>query len=220
MAKKPAKKAPKRDLIAQTRDAAQARRKSRLDALVALIEQRMADVVADFWDIGHALAEIVDDKLYLAEGHRTLDAFLKAHKLLSRAQASKLMAVARSMPRAEAVKLGAEKSYALLAFTNATPEDDTPAGLIEADARFEGRTLSAASVRDIEASTRAVRERHSTTKAASPAQKAKAKADAALRRAITRALKDAGLSGATVTVTARGVRAQWTRAVAEKRVAK
>lgn len=218
--KKPAKKARKRDLITETKDAAQTRRRARLDALVALIEQRMTDVVADFWDIGHALAEIVDDKLYLAEGHRTLDAFLKAHKLLSRAQASKLMAVARSMPRAEAVKLGAEKSYALLAFTNATPEDDTPAGLMQSGARFEGRTVESASVRDIEASTRAVREKHAATRTPSPAQKAKQKADAALGRAVTRALKEAGLSGATVTVTARGVRAQWTREIAEKRVAK
>lgn len=219
MAKPDAKKPTKRDLIAETRDAAQAKRKARLDELVGIVVQRMTDVVADFWDIGHALAEILDDKLYLADGHKTFDAFLKAHKLPSRPQAAKLIAVSRSMPRAKAVALGPEKSYALLAFTRATPEDDTPAGLVDEGKRFGGKTIAEASVRDIQDTTRAERTKQSAAKPKTAAQRERARADETLRRAITRALKAAGLSGATVTVSSNAVRAEWPRATAEKRVA-
>lgn len=215
-----AKAAPKRDLIEETRDRSIAKRKSRLDALTELVTQRMADVVADFWDIGQALAEILDDKLYLADGHKTFEAFLKARKLPSRAQAAKLIAVSRSMPRARALALGPEKTHALLAFTRATAEDDTPEGLLDEGRRFAGKSIEEASVRDIKASTSAERAKSTSARPKTAAQAERDRADEALRRAINRALKAAGLTGATVTVTNKVVRAEWPRDLAERRVEK
>ncbi len=210
----------KRDLITETRDAALAKRRRRLTALVATVRQRMVDIVADFWDIGVALGEIVDDKLYLADGFKNFGAFLKAHALPSRAQAAKLIAVARSMPRAKALALGPEKTHALLAFTRATPEEDTPEGLLDAGKRFGGKPIAEASVRAIQQSARHARAKAAAAKPQTAAQRARERAAASLRSAVTKALKAAGLAGATVTVTGKVVRAEWPRATAEKRVAR
>lgn len=213
-----AKTAPKRDLIRETSAAAKATRKARLDALLGVIQQRMVDVVADFWDIGQALGEILDEKLYVADGHKTFAAFLQANRLPSRAQAAKLIAVARSMPRKQALKLGPEKTYALLAFTRATPEADSPTELVDAGKRFAGKTAEQASLREIEASTRAQHEKNAAAKPKTAAQRARAREEASLRRAIAGQLKAAGLHGATIVVSAKTVRAEWPREVAKKRV--
>lgn len=208
----------KRDLIRETRTAAATTRKARLDALLGIIQQRMVDVVADFWDIGQALGEILDDKLYVADRHRTFEAFLRANGLPSRAQVAKLIAVARSTPRKQALNLGAEKAYALLAFTRATPEADSPAELVDAGRRFAGKTADQASLREIEASTRAQRERSAAAKPKTAAQREREREEAALRRGLARKLKSAGLHGATIVVSGKTVRAEWPREVARRRV--
>lgn len=209
-AKKPA--ARKSDPIATTTAHAQADRQARLDELVGLVKQRMTDVVASFWDIGAALSEVRRDKLYKVERHTTFEAFLSAHDLPGKTQAARLIAVARKTPRAVAIHLGQEKTYALLGFADATPEADTPADLVDGRKVFGGKTAAQASVRDIEQATR---EQHAKNAAAAPrtkAQRAKEKADAALTKRVATELKGTGLPKATVTVVGGVVRAEWPRA--------
>jgi len=56
-------------------------------------------VVESFYDIGVALTEIARAKLYAADGHASLEAYLDAEKLLSPSQARKLIDIVKNIPR-------------------------------------------------------------------------------------------------------------------------
>ena len=204
--------AEKRKLIVATRDAAKRARRARLSELVVLIRQKLGTVADAFYDVGLALSEIVDEKLYLAERHASFGAFLKAHRFLSRAQASKLIAITKEVPRAQALKLGVEKSYALVGYASATPEADSPSSLLAAKASFGGKTAAKTSKRSIEAATRAIRAKRPPTKAAAE----RAAETAKLTRLLARALNKTGLTGAAITRTRECFRAEWSLARVEK----
>lgn len=210
--------AAKKSLIERTKAAALARNKARLAELVALIRRRMTEIVEAFYDIGEALREIVEHKLYAADGHKSLKVFLEAEALLSARQAMKLIAVVRKVPRDHALTLGHERAYALLAYTEATPEDDSPASLLVARAEVDGKVVAEATVREIEAATRRVRSTANPTRAKSPAARAKQKADAAIEKAVRKALRDAGFARVELRVTKTQVRVVLPRAAAQRLV--
>ena len=201
-------------LIQRTKERALARNKARLAELLSLIRRRVTEVVEGFYDIGEALREIVDLKLYLAEGHANLGALLKAEGLLSLRQATKLIAVVRKVPRDQALSLGQEKAYALVAYTEATPELDAPAQFAEESAQVGGKLLKKASLRDIEAATRAERAKVKASRAPSAAEREKAKAKAALEAALRKVLREAGISRAFIEVGADNVRITIARSTA------
>ena len=186
------------DLIARTKSEALARHKARYDELVALMRRRMTDIVESFYDLGEALREMLEKKIYTAAGHASLRAFVEAEGLFSYAQANKLIAIVRKVPREDALRLGQERAFALVAYTDATPADDSPAGLVAADARVGAKPVSKASLREIEAATRAVRATSAKPKTA--AARDRARAEAATLKAVKKALRDAGLAGAAVRV--------------------
>lgn len=184
----------------------------RVKALVALIERRVVTIVESFYDIGEALREIVDGKLYGALGHASLGAFLLETKLLTIRQSEKLIAVVRKVPREIALAAGQEKSYALVSFTVASEEPDTVESVV-ASGRLAGKAVEALSVRDIKTETRRLNaEKRSRT----PEGKARAKADAALAKGLRAALKAAGLAVESVSVDAKGVSIGATRKAAER----
>ena len=203
--KKTAVAAAKRDVIEETRARAKAVRTARVNELVALIRRRMSAAVEAFYDVGVALIEIVDERLYLAAGHKNLDTFLRAHKLMARTQAFKLMAVARSVPREEALRIGLERSYALMAYTKETPEPDSPASLVEAGATFGGKPVISASRRAIDQKRREVHDEKPKSKATSARDALREKGV----RWLTASLKRAGLKGAVITSTRSGARVEW-----------
>lgn len=213
MAETPAKArrpaATKSALIERTKEASLARNRRRLGELLALVRRRVTEVAEGFYDIGEALREILDHKLYAAAGHASLEALLKAEGMMSFRQASKLIAVVREVPREKALALGQERAYALVAFTRATPEDDSPAALIAEDA-----ALSNASVRQIAAATREARAKAKRPKTA--AARAKAKADDALVKALRAILREVGISRAAITAGRGDVRIVVSRAAVER----
>jgi hypothetical protein len=188
------------DLIEATKAQAAARHKARYDELVALMRRRMTDIVERFYDLGEALREMLETRRYTAGGHTSLRAFLAAEGLVSYAKANRLIAIVRKVPRAQALVLGQERAFALVAYTDATPEGDSPAALLAADAKLGATPVAQASVRQIEAATRAARSARAKSGAVSEGARAKARADAATLRAVKRALRDAGLAGAAVQV--------------------
>ena len=208
------KRAP--SLIERTKTQALARNKLRLADLVALIRRRVTDVVEGFYDIGEALREVLDKKLYAAEGHKSLEAFLKAEAMMSGRQARKLIAVVRKVPREKALTLGQERAYALVAYTDATPDDDSPAQLVADGAKIGAKPAGEASVRDIKAATRAVNAEARARRPKTEAARAKEKADAALVKALRTLLREAGLARADVTLVRGDVRVTITRAAAER----
>jgi hypothetical protein len=207
-------------LIEETKRAALARQRARLGELVALIRRRLTEVVEGFYDLGEALREILDKKLYAAIGHKSLEAFLEAEGLMSIRQASKLIAVVRGVPREQALALGQERAYALLAYTHATPEEDSPAALLAEAATVGGKPVAEASLRELQAATRAVRERTRVERPPSPAQRAEARADHALAKSVRASLRAAGFGRPVVTVLGGSVRVEFSRAQAERLAAR
>ncbi len=202
-------------LIIATQQQALAKNRGRLRALEGLIRRRLATVVESFYDIGEALAEILHKKLYAVDGHASLDAYLTAKKLVSRAQAMKLIAIVREVPRESALAAGPERSYALIGLAKATEEPDSASQLI-ASGTVSGQPAAKASVRAIVAAAKAERAKRPKTAAA----KEREKADAVLVKGIRARLKAVGFGVATASVTGDEVRVALTRAQAERIIAR
>ncbi|MBK8251748.1 MAG: hypothetical protein IPK82_03660 [Polyangiaceae bacterium] len=196
-AKKPAIQSPKKTALQTTRQEAvkvrEADRK-RAESLLALIGRRTARIAEDFFDIGKALRELLQKKLYLALGYTSFEEMLTARKVMSLAQAKKLIQVVEAVPIEKALALGPEKAYALARYAAATPELDTPASLLEQGAKVGGKRADQASVRDIE---RATRETRAKT-APKPIQSAAEKAAAKTARDLTSWLRKLKIKGASV----------------------
>lgn len=202
-------------LITATKEAALAEQKKRLKALEALIRRRLVTVVESFYDVGEALAEVLRRKLYAAAEHASLEAWLKATKLLSVTQAMKLLAIVKHVPREQALAAGQERAYALIALASATPEPDTAAELIERGT-VDGQPAAQAPVRAIVAAAKAQREKGAQT----PAAKKKAKADGAIEKGVRAILRAGGVSATGVRVGRDEVRVVLSRAQVEKALAK
>jgi hypothetical protein len=126
--------------------------------LLGLIARRMKRIEEDFFDIGSALAELKNKKLFAALGYRTFDAMLAERVPIGRSQAYKLIAIVERVTRDQAVELGEEKAYAIARLVATTPEADTVASVLENGVRVGGRkrTAQAMSRREIESVKRTV----------------------------------------------------------------
>jgi len=182
-------------LIAATKRDALAARRKKLSTLGALIRRRLTTVVESFYDIGVALTEVLKSKLYAAGGHASLEAWLEAEGLLSFSQAKKLIAIVKSVPREQALAVGQERAYALIALSAATPEPDSATELI-AHGVVDGQPAAKAPVRAIAAAAKGERAKAPKTAAA----KAKAKADAAVEKTVRAMLRAGGLKATAVSV--------------------
>ena len=172
--------------------------KRRGNALLALIARRKDRITEDFYDIGEALRELLNNKLYVAIGHDSFEDMLSARKVMSSAQAFKLIRLVDSIPRDEALRLGQEKAYALVTYTAATPEDDVPAALVRKNAKIGGKPLSEASVRELNDAAKAARPK--VVKPLTAAAKAKQKAERALEKQMRALLKKSGITKSTIQV--------------------
>lgn len=107
------------------------RRAARAAELLDLISRRVQRIEEDFFDIGAALHELKDKKLHIALGFRTFDEMLAKRAPIGRTQAYKLMAIVQKVSRAQALRLGEEKAYAVAQLVAATPDADSVASIIE-----------------------------------------------------------------------------------------
>jgi len=177
---------------------AEAKRR-RAEALLALVQRRKQHITEDFYDIGEALRELLRKKLYEPLGFASFDDLVRAHDLMSVEQARKLVALVEHMPREEALRLGQEKAYALVAYTLATPEPDVPADLVRADAKLGDKPLSETSVRDIKAAAAEARKKQ-PKKPLGEAERARLRRDKHLLAAARLVLKRAGVNRSEIVV--------------------
>ena len=135
-----------------------ARHAARAAELLALIARRMQRIEEDFFDIGAALKELKEKKLFVALGDPTFDAMLAKRVPIGRSQAYKLMAIAEKVTRDQAIELGEEKAYAIARLVATTPEADTVASVLDKGVRVGNKKRSAQhmSRREIEAVKRTV----------------------------------------------------------------
>jgi len=174
-------------------------KRRRAEALLALVQRRKQHITEDFYDIGEALRELLRKKLYEPLGFTSFDDLVRAHELMSVEQARKLIALVEHMPREEALRLGQEKAYALVAYTLATPDPDVPAEMVRTDAKLGDKPLSETSVRDIKAAAAEARKKQ-PNKPLGEAQRARLRRDKELLAAARRVLKRAGVNRAEIVV--------------------
>jgi hypothetical protein len=173
------------------------------EALLAIVEQRKKGLAVDFYELGRALTELLDRKLYTVVGFPTFAAMVEGRRLMSRALAWRLVAIYRSLPKGLAAKLGPEKAFEWLgvlkleAGPGATPADVQR--LAAARTQAEGRPVTGFSRNELAA----LREK---TKARLDAARTDPGAADAHRtaRALAQHLRHLGAGDARVT-------ARWTR---------
>lgn len=185
-------------VLAQSKGAT-ARQLARATELLAMIARRLERIEEDFFEIGAALKELKDKKLFVAIGYRNFDALLAARVPIGRSQAYKLIAIAGRVTREQAIELGEEKAYAIARLVATTPEADTVDSVLEKGVRVGGRERSAKAMsrREIDAVKRTVASRE---KKADPTERA-AKRDA---RAAQARLRKRGIRARIDVVKERG----------------
>jgi hypothetical protein len=154
----------------------------RAKELLDLIARKKAQIVEGFYEIGLALREIKQKKLYASLGYASFAAMLAGHNVMGHSQAGKLVEIVSAMTRSQALVLGIEKAYAAARLADATPEADTVGTLLESGvktgANDRGRkNLTRMTLREIDAEARAAR------KKARPKSEEEKSADQDARRA-------------------------------------
>ncbi len=127
------------------------------EELIELIERRKTTVTESFYEIGKALKELQQKKLYASLGYASFEALLRGRGVFGVTQASKLIQIVSTVPIKTALELGPEKAFALIRYAAATPELDTPQSLMESGAKIGKVAVTAASVREIAEATKQAR---------------------------------------------------------------
>ncbi|MGH7285505.1 MAG: hypothetical protein ACRELY_28625 [Polyangiaceae bacterium] len=127
--------------------------------LLDRIEHRRDDLARAFYDIGAALSELHEKKLYAAMGYTSFDDMLEARQLMTGQYARRLIQVARAFDREQAQRLGADKAYALIRYVARTKLEDDPSEYLAEGFPVPGgtrRPIDEVAVREITEATRMV----------------------------------------------------------------
>ena len=127
--------------------------KGTAETLLARIGKQKVRATEAFYDIGGALRQLLDQKLYAALGYPSFEELLAARDVMDVTQAKKLIEVHRKFSRDRALLVGPEKAYALARYAARTKADDAPEDFIDKGFPIGGRRRP---VRDV--SVRAVLE--------------------------------------------------------------
>jgi hypothetical protein len=145
------------------------------EELLELVARRKAHITEAFYDIGRALRELSKKKLYSALGYVSFGELLDARRVMSRAQAHKLVTIVTTMSVKTALPLGVEKAFELARYTQATPALDTPDSLLESGAFVGDRPAAESTVQDLARATRNEKKKSAPAKK-DPAEKTAEKA--------------------------------------------
>ena len=137
---------------------ASARHEAHANELLALISRRIQRIEEDFFDVGTALRELKEKKLFVALGFRTFDELLAKRVPIGRTQSYKLIAIATKVTREDALTLGEEKAYSIARLVAVTPEADTVASVLSTGVRVgtSKRSAREMSTREIDAAKRSI----------------------------------------------------------------
>lgn len=171
------------------------------EALLRDIGARRARIADDFYEIGVALERLSRPRLYRALGFATFDDLLKRRRVMSRMQATKLIAVAQAYPKKVALRLGVEKGYALVRHVAATPAPDVALALARSNASIAGKRVHRMTVNELRDATKQVL-------GGPPASDAETKAARRSARQLQRTLRSRGAKSAKVRAQREG--AKWT----------
>ncbi len=172
-------------------------------SLVALVKRRKAQIAELFYDIGEALRRLKDREMLAVLGFTSFDRMCDERLGLSSTVADRLVDIVTRISRDDALSMGQSKAMALVELAAATPEADTPAGLLRGTALAlpGGKILDPkkASARAIERGAKAIRQARAEKPRKGRTTSAEERA-AAL--ALQRELHARGVRGAKVTAVA------------------
>lgn len=169
---------------------------------VALIRRRRADITEGFFEIGEALARL-KAKGAKALGYDSFAALCTAELDLSLTHADRLVSLVTRVGRSDAVRLGQDRSAALIELSDAIPKGPAPTALESARLKLpDGKTF-----RVDKATTRQIREAAKAIRAARPDGKASrgrttTVEERAFAATLQARLREKGLAAAKVTVVA------------------
>ena len=126
------------------------------EALLAGIDKQKLRATEAFYEIGGALRQLLEQKLYGALGFASFEELLVERHVMDATQAKKLIEVHRKFSRARALAIGPEKAYALARYAARTKADDTPEEFVERGFPIAGRRkpVNEVSVRAVLEATR------------------------------------------------------------------
>jgi sirohydrochlorin ferrochelatase len=149
-------------LIAQA-EAARGAQRPRAEALLERVRRGRAELRAGFFDAGMALTELLEQRLYLALDHRSFAGMLAGQRLMSQTAATRLIAVARVLPRSTALQLGPERAFEWLRLLRLRAGPRADVGVLRrmacASPEVDGRPVEVMSTRDLAALRRALQAR-------------------------------------------------------------
>ena len=141
-------------LAAQRRDA---------EALLATIERQKGNIGAGFYEIGRALATLIDRKLHVALGYPSFAAMVEQRKIMSRAFAWQLIAIYRSIPRETVQQLGPQRAFEWLRLLRVQAGPDAGQQDVQhlagQEAQVDGHPVAAMTVTELAELRRKLQER-------------------------------------------------------------
>lgn len=193
--------------LAKRAEKAIAAKKARLEgearADVALIRRRREVIGEAFYDIGLALMRLKRPGVAEALGRESFREICEKDLEMGIATADKLVTIASNVPREDALRLGQERAFALVALARATPDADSATSLAKAVRKLpSGKKLDArtASVRDLREAAKDLRDAGSKGK--KPRGRTTTTAERAEAAKLAAILHKAGLSRVRVTAVA------------------
>ncbi len=121
-------------LMTKTAQQAVARNKQKGADALAMIARKAELIAEAFYDIALALQVLQRKEVYAALGAKSFAELVETRTRLSRSMAFELVKIPAHLSRETAVKLGSQQSIALIALTDATPDDDLAETLASEDA--------------------------------------------------------------------------------------
>jgi hypothetical protein len=118
-------------------------REARAD--IALVKRRRARITEDFYDIGEAIARLRRPGIAQSLGFASFAKLCAAELDMSESQATHLATIVKAIPREDALRLGQERSAALVSVATAMGSTTSPAALATTRLRLpSGRKLDVA----------------------------------------------------------------------------
>jgi hypothetical protein len=200
--------------LAKRATAAATSKRSRLyheaHELLSLIARRKKEITEAFYDIGAALMRLKDRDLISALGRKTFAEVCAEDAGISLSVGERLVAIASSLTREQALAMGQKKAMAMITLAAATPEADTAIGLYrkKSVAVPGGKSVSprSASANAIEEAAKAIRHERRAASTASGAKPVRGRTTSAEERTfaalLQRRLHQLGLDRALVTAVA------------------
>lgn len=174
------------------------RDRARAEALTSEILVDLATLSETFWQVGEKLHALVNERLFTKLGYETFPDYVEARLGVAVGQAYKMVRVIRNYVRADAERLGVERSDSLIRYAKHVGVD--PGELIRQDAVVGTRPVSQASVREIEAAANAAYKAKVEARSRAPAVRRVHRENRAIADELKRLLLDAGIRGAKLSV--------------------